>query len=231
MSVEAELTGFQKNKELLNRLISIYETPFKLPQRFWNLHKQEVDSVPQSVVEAAISNLNVDIKSRTQKAYPPQAVRKLIESMEYDRLQQARPKSTRLEKMMPFDVDDPIAWITSYPSPWHDNSGDSNRDIIKLRRYVEIRKILERKIHIYLEAKRKLRQYTNLYNDISQLDVLSIEHMDKDDELYEEINRTRVLTERLIHKLKQTPVIRSLDEGDVKEVHSIDKITKGLLWQ
>jgi hypothetical protein len=77
--------------------------------------------------------------------------------------------------------------------------------------------------------------------------------MDKDNELYEEINRTRVLSkhldncdvenetdwltsanilaERLIHKLKQTPVIRSLDEGDVKEVHSIDKITKGLLWQ
>jgi hypothetical protein len=56
MSAEAELTGFQKNKELLNRLISIYETPFKLPQRFWNLHKEEVDSVPQTVVEIAISN-------------------------------------------------------------------------------------------------------------------------------------------------------------------------------
>ncbi|KAI9284578.1 hypothetical protein BC943DRAFT_337886 [Umbelopsis sp. AD052] len=92
------------------------------------------------------------------------------------------------------------SWIASYPSTWHDNNRDSNSDLIKLRRYVESRRIIERKIQIYLEAKKKLRQYTrskNLYNDISQLDVLSIEHMDKDDELYEEINRTRVLSKHV----------------------------------
>lgn len=77
--------------------------------------------------------------------------------------------------------------------------------------------------------------------------------MDKGDEIYEEINRTRVLSkqvdncdvesdtdwltstnvlaERLINNLKQTPVIRSSDKKDVNEVHSIDTITKGLLWQ
>jgi hypothetical protein len=58
--------------------------------------------------------VNVDIKSRTQKAYPPQSVRKLIESIEYDRLQQTRQKPTRLETMMPFDVDDPIAYEYSF---------------------------------------------------------------------------------------------------------------------
>ncbi|CAO3672088.1 unnamed protein product [Umbelopsis ramanniana] len=175
--------------------------------------------------------VNVNIKSRTQKAYPPQAVRKLIESIEYERLQQTRQKPTRLETMMPFDMDNPIAWITSYPSTWHSDNRDFNPDLIKLRRYVESRRILEQKIHIYLEAKKKLRQYTKLYNDISQLDVFAIEHMDKGDEIYEEINRTRVLTERLINNLKQTPVIRNLDKKDVNEVHSIDTITKGLLWQ
>lgn len=56
MNVDAELTEFQKNKELINRLISIQETPFKLPQRFWNIRKQEANSVPQSIVETAISN-------------------------------------------------------------------------------------------------------------------------------------------------------------------------------
>lgn len=61
MNADVELTSFQKNKELVNRLISIYETPFKLPQRFWNLHKQEADSVPQSVVEIAISNCKAPI--------------------------------------------------------------------------------------------------------------------------------------------------------------------------
>lgn len=58
--------------------------------------------------------VNVDIKSRIQKAYPPQAIRKLIESIEYDRLQQMRQKPTRLETMMPFDLDDPLAYESSF---------------------------------------------------------------------------------------------------------------------
>lgn len=83
--------------------------------------------------------------------------------------------------------------------------------------------------------------------------MLAIEQMDKGDEIYEEINRTRVLSkqlencdfetetdwltsatvlaERLINNLKQAPLVGSLDKKDVNEVHSIDTITKGLLWQ
>ncbi|KAH8549456.1 hypothetical protein BGW37DRAFT_118139 [Umbelopsis sp. PMI_123] len=203
MSVDAELTSFQKNKELLNRLISIYETPFKLPQRFWNLHKQETDSVPQSIVETAVSNLNLDIRSRTQKQYPPHAVRKVLESIEYDRLQQSRSKPSQPELMKAFDPEDPINWLASYPPKWQSDHPDSNSDLNQLRRYAENRKILQRKIDAYMEAKRKLKQYMKLYNDISQLDVLSIEQFDTDTELYEEINHTRVLS-------KQT---RSCDVG------------------
>jgi hypothetical protein len=131
MNVDAELTEFQKNKELINRLISIQETPFKLPQRFWNIRKQEANSVPQSIVETAISNcrppyclepgsricfitffviVNLGIKSRTQKAYPPLAVRKFLESVEYQRIQQSRSKQVKGNNIQPYDAYDPIAY-------------------------------------------------------------------------------------------------------------------------
>jgi hypothetical protein len=56
MSAESELSEYQLNKELLNRLVSIHETPFKLPQRFWSIREQEADSVPLDVVERAITD-------------------------------------------------------------------------------------------------------------------------------------------------------------------------------
>ncbi|KAG2176933.1 hypothetical protein INT43_007587 [Umbelopsis isabellina] len=194
MSTETELTDYQQNKELLNRLVSIHETPFKLPQRFWNIREQETDSVPLDVVERAITDLNLGIKSRTQKAFSPLMIRKFVESMEHERLQKAHPKPTNHASIPSFDPRDPLSWVASTPA---ELDVGTTKDMTSARR----------------------------------IDVTSLQHIDQDSELFQEIQRTSQLTHKLITNLERLPITNMPRNDQTKQIKSIDNITKDMLWQ